>query len=63
VLLVVGGSPVFGASVADAQKQRPPARTHGVSGGEASGEPGRERGIRSGETEAARVEGFLVFWV
>jgi hypothetical protein len=23
----------------------------------------RERGIRSGETEAARVEGFLVFWV
>lgn len=34
MLLVVGGSPILGAPVADAQKQGPPARAHGVRGGE-----------------------------
>lgn len=34
VLLVVGGAPILGAPVADAQQQRPPARAHCVRGGE-----------------------------
>jgi hypothetical protein len=39
VFLVVCGSPVLGAPVADPQQQRPPARAHGVRSGEAGGEP------------------------
>jgi hypothetical protein len=39
VFLVVCGSPVLGAPVADPQQQRPPARAHGVRGGEAGGGP------------------------
>jgi hypothetical protein len=34
VLLVVGGAPVLGAPVADAEQQSPPAGAHGGGGGE-----------------------------
>jgi len=52
---VVCGSTVFGAPVADAQQQRPPARAHGVR----RGEVGVARGVGCGVSEAAR-EGVLV---
>ena len=55
MLLVVCGSTVFGAPVADAQQQRPPARAHGVR----RGEVGVARGVGCGVSEAAR-EGVLV---
>jgi hypothetical protein len=34
VFLVVGGAPILGASIADAQQQRPPARAHCARGDE-----------------------------
>ena len=55
MLLVVCGSTVLGAPVADAQQQRPPARAHGVR----RGEVGVARGVGCGVSEAAR-EGVLV---
>jgi hypothetical protein len=54
VLLVVCGSPVFGAPVADAQQQRPPARAHGVRGDEV----GVARGVGCGGVGGGSRRGF-----
>jgi hypothetical protein len=48
VLLVVGGAPVLGAPVADAEQQSPPAGAHGGGGGGGGGERGGERSRRLG---------------
>ena len=56
MLLVVCGSPVLGAPVADAQQQCPPARAHGVR----LGEVGVARGVGCGVSEGRLERGFLV---
>lgn len=68
VLLVVGGSPVLGAPVADAKQQRPPASAHGGGGGGDGGEQTGERcRVRAGGGSGRgfwfrSVRGGLALW-
>jgi hypothetical protein len=58
VLLVVGGAPVLGAPVADAEQQGPPAGAHGGGGGERGRREAPGAGGGGRREEASRVEGF-----